>query len=233
MPTGTRLTISPYYYKIENYIQFDLINYVAYNIAKADIYGIEMEASHVFAGGWSSFVNYTFQKSRTEGDAFKALFVAPEDWSFNQVPGLPDHRMNAGIQYKIRKDIRLALFALIVFRSESHLQRQHTLQYGPTHPNSGRLPPARRRGELPGREKCHSGGFRPEHPRCRLPGTLRFSFGGKNGGDIPEGVAVGSGRRQRYSGRLCSGQVEARSERKANPNAKRNFSPLSFLLNIY
>ena len=34
----------PYYYDIRNYIHFDLINYVAYNIGRGKIYGFEAEA---------------------------------------------------------------------------------------------------------------------------------------------------------------------------------------------
>jgi len=43
LPTKTSIEISPYYYKINNFIYFDLINFVSYNIDRATIYGIEFE----------------------------------------------------------------------------------------------------------------------------------------------------------------------------------------------
>ncbi len=67
-PTKTRVEISPYYYRIDDYIQFDLINFVSYNIDKAKLYGIEMEVAQQLGKGFSVFANYTYQKSKTEGD---------------------------------------------------------------------------------------------------------------------------------------------------------------------
>jgi iron complex outermembrane receptor protein len=109
-PTRTRLEVAPYYYLINDYIQFDLINFVAYNIDKALIYGFEFEIAQQFGGGWSAFLNYTFQKSQTEGDPFIELFVNPLDKDFDQIPGLPEHKINMGIQYKTRNQASFALF---------------------------------------------------------------------------------------------------------------------------
>jgi len=109
-PSRTKLEIAPYYYFIDDYIQFDLINFVAYNIDKALISGIEFEISQQFSGGWSAFLNYTFQKSHTEGDPFVDLFVNAQDRDFDEIPGLPEQKINMGLQYKTRNDASIALF---------------------------------------------------------------------------------------------------------------------------
>jgi iron complex outermembrane receptor protein len=114
LPSKTRVEVSPYYYDIRHYIQFDLINYVAYNIGKARIYGLEVEAVQPIGRGWSSFVNFTLQGSRTAGDEFKGLFVAPVDKGFDELPGLPRSTANAGLQYKTRKGVSIAAFAQAV-----------------------------------------------------------------------------------------------------------------------
>lgn len=116
--TGTRVEISPYYYDIRNYIQFDLINYVAYNIGRGKIYGFEAEAIQPLGGGWSSFVNYTFQRSRTSGDTFQSLFVAVTDRGFNEIPGLPRHAANVGLRYRTRRNASLAVFARAISRQK-------------------------------------------------------------------------------------------------------------------
>ncbi len=116
LPSGTRLEISPYYYRILHYIQFDLINFISYNIDRATIYGAEFEVIQPFGRGWSAFANYTFQKSRTAGDMFKALFIAPVDQNFDEVPGLPEHKANAGIQYRTPSSLTFGVFAQYVSR---------------------------------------------------------------------------------------------------------------------
>ena len=114
LPTGTRIEISPYYYDIRRYIQFDLINYVAYNIGEGRIYGFEAEAVQPLGRGWSSFANYTFQRSRTSGDTFRSLFVAATDQGFDEIPGLPRHTANAGLRFRTRRNASLAVFAQVV-----------------------------------------------------------------------------------------------------------------------
>jgi outer membrane receptor protein involved in Fe transport len=112
--TGTRVEISPYYYDIRDYIQFDLINYVAYNIGRGKVYGLEVEAVQPLGGGWSSFANYTFQRSRTSGDEFQSLFVAATDRGFDEIPGLPRHTANLGLRYRTRRNASLSVFARAV-----------------------------------------------------------------------------------------------------------------------
>jgi iron complex outermembrane receptor protein len=117
-PTRTKIEIAPYYYFIDDYIQFDLINFVAYNIDKAQIYGFEFEAAQQFTGGWSAFLNYTYQKSRAEGDPFVDLFVNPRYRDFHEIPGLPEHKVNLGLQYKARNSASIALFLQAVSSHE-------------------------------------------------------------------------------------------------------------------
>ena len=114
LPSATRIEFAPYAYFIRRYIQFDLINFVAYNIDRATIYGAEFELSQDFGRGWSAFVNYTYQKSRTEGDPFVALFVDPLDRGFDEIPGLPEHKANFGVQYRSSRGASAALFGQAV-----------------------------------------------------------------------------------------------------------------------
>lgn len=111
---GARFEVAPYYYGIRRYIQFDLINFVAYNIDRADIYGLELEVSRQLGRGWSAFANYTWQASRTEGDPFIGLFVDPADAGFDEIPGLPAHKANLGLQYRTAKGIAAAVFVQAV-----------------------------------------------------------------------------------------------------------------------
>ncbi len=114
LPGRTRVEVSPYYYSVNRFIQFDLINFVAYNIDRARIYGVEFEVAHTFGRAWSAFLNYTLQGSRTEGDTFAALFLDPGDAGFRQVPGLPGHKLNAGVRFRARQGASLAAFGQYV-----------------------------------------------------------------------------------------------------------------------
>ncbi len=114
LPSRTKVEISPYFYDIRNYIQFDLINFVAYNIERSRIYGIEFELTHHFPNGWSTFVNYTYQQSGTEGDPFIELFVHADDRNFDELPGLPAHRANFGLQYKAANNSSVAVYVQAV-----------------------------------------------------------------------------------------------------------------------
>lgn len=114
LPSRTKIEISPYYYQIDDYIQFDLINFVAYNIDKARIWGLEFQLSQQLPLGFSAFFNYTYQRSKTEGDPFVAQFVNHADRSFDKIPGLPEHMVNLGVQYKAHNGARLAVFLHVV-----------------------------------------------------------------------------------------------------------------------
>jgi outer membrane receptor protein involved in Fe transport len=113
-PSKTRIEISPYYYSIKDYIHFDLINFVSYNIDKAKIYGLEAELAQQLGKGFSAFANYTFQKSKTKGDPFVSYFVAAQDRDFDEIPGLPKHKINAGFQFKGTKGEKVSLYGRYV-----------------------------------------------------------------------------------------------------------------------
>ncbi len=113
-PSKTRIEISPYYYRINDYIQFDLINFVAYNIDRAELYGIEVELAQQMGKGFSVFANYTFQNSKTKGDPFVSDFVAAQDRDFDEIPGLPAHKVNLGIQFKGAKKEKIAIYGRYV-----------------------------------------------------------------------------------------------------------------------
>jgi iron complex outermembrane receptor protein len=125
LPSQTKIEISPYYYHIDNYIQFDLINFVSYNIEDADIYGIEFELARMFGRGWSAFLNYTYQKSMTANDPFIDLFVNPPG-ALDEIPGLPEHKFNLGIKYKTRNNASLAFFVQFV-SSQDVIYNNNTL----------------------------------------------------------------------------------------------------------
>ncbi|MDH4197398.1 MAG: TonB-dependent receptor [Candidatus Aminicenantes bacterium] len=114
LPSNTQLEISPYFYRVGNYIQFDLVNFVSYNIRDARLAGIELEIVQQWGKGWSSFLNYSYQRSRTEGDTFIPLFVDPRDADFDEIPGLPAQRANFGVRYRMRNNASLGFFAQAV-----------------------------------------------------------------------------------------------------------------------
>ena len=114
LPTKTRIEFAPYYYRISNYIQFDLINFIAYNIDQAEIWGAEFQVSQQLPYGFSAFFNYTYQKSKTKGDPIVANFVDPADRDFDEVPGLPEHMMNLGLQYKASNGAKIAAFLHVI-----------------------------------------------------------------------------------------------------------------------
>jgi outer membrane receptor protein involved in Fe transport len=116
--SGIRVEVAPYYYSIRHYIQFDLINFVAYNIDRATVGGVEVEVAQPLGGGWSAFANYTLQLSRTADDPFVALFVDPRDRGFDKIPGLPVHKGNLGLQFRTKAGASAAVFAQAVSRQK-------------------------------------------------------------------------------------------------------------------
>ncbi len=125
-PSKTRVEVSPYYYIIEDYIQFDLINFVSYNISKAIIYGVELEIAQQLGKGFSAFINYTYQRSKTEGDPFVNNFVYSEDRDFDEIPGLPEHKINMGFQYKGKNKEKFTIYAKYV-SDQSVIYNNNTL----------------------------------------------------------------------------------------------------------
>jgi outer membrane receptor protein involved in Fe transport len=126
LPGKLKIEISPYYYEIRDYIHFDLSNFVCYNIDQVKIYGVEIGAARPLGRQFSLFANYSYQKSRTRGDPLVANFVAPADRGFDEIPGLPEHKFNAGIRYKGQKGEKLTLYAGIV-SSQKVIYNNNTL----------------------------------------------------------------------------------------------------------
>jgi len=110
----TRLEIGMFYYHIKDYINFDLINFVSYNIDKAKIYGIEIELAQQLGKGFSIFGNYTLQKSKTSGDPFVRQFVAEQDRGFSKITSMPEHKFNIGLQFKGNKREKITLYGRYV-----------------------------------------------------------------------------------------------------------------------
>ncbi|MCF8036773.1 MAG: TonB-dependent receptor [Desulfobacteraceae bacterium] len=126
--TETEIDISPYYYRIDDYIHFDLINFVSYNINRAELYGLEFQVSQELPGGFSAFANYTFQKSKTRGDPFVENFLAPADRDFDEIPGLPAHKGNFGLQYTAPGGGKIAVFLQAVSEQDV-IYSQNTLNF--------------------------------------------------------------------------------------------------------
>ncbi len=118
LASRAKIEIAPYFYVINKFIQFDLINFVAYNIEKARLYGVEFEVTHRFGAGLSWFLNYTYQKSKTKGDPFIGIFVNPSDRDFAQIPGLPEHKLNLGVKYRAPNNASIAVFLQAVSSQE-------------------------------------------------------------------------------------------------------------------
>ena len=114
----THLEITPYYYDISNYIQFDLVNFISYNIDKAKIWGVEFEVTRKFGERWQAFFNYAYQKSNTEGDQLVENFVRAEDSGFDEVPGLPEHKFNAGVMCRALERLKVSVFLRAVSEQE-------------------------------------------------------------------------------------------------------------------
>lgn len=110
----TFVEFSPYYYNLKNFIRFDLINFISYNIDRVRLYGCEIEVSHQLGKGFSVFGNYSLQKSKIKGDPIIDRFVSEEDRSFDELPSLPEHVLNFGIQYKGKKEERVRLYGKYV-----------------------------------------------------------------------------------------------------------------------
>ncbi len=106
----TRLEVAAFYYRIKNFIQFDLINFVSYNIELARLAGAEVEIARQLSQNFSTFANLTFFASRTSGDQLIEFFVRPEDRDFNRLPGVPAWKGNLGLRWKNSQGARIAAF---------------------------------------------------------------------------------------------------------------------------
>ncbi len=106
-----------------------LHRFVSYNIEKAELYGLGCQVTHQLPGGFSAFANYTFQKSKTQGDPFVANFVVPGDRDFDEIPGLPEHKGNLGLKYESASGGEIAVFLQAVSDQEV-IYSSNTLNFG-------------------------------------------------------------------------------------------------------
>ncbi|MGB9906863.1 MAG: TonB-dependent receptor [Candidatus Saccharicenans sp.] len=106
----TRLEISVFYYHLRHFIQFDLINFVSYNIDRARLAGAEIEVARQLSRSLSFFANLSLFASRTAGDQLLEIFVRPEDRDFNRLPGVPGAKGNLGLRWRNRQGVRVAGF---------------------------------------------------------------------------------------------------------------------------
>ncbi|MDI6846017.1 MAG: TonB-dependent receptor [Candidatus Saccharicenans sp.] len=106
----TRLEVAAFHYRIKNFIQFDLINFVSHNIELARLAGAEVEIARQLSQNFSTFANLTLFASRTSGDQLIEFFVRPEDRDFNRLPGVPAWKGNLGLRWKNSQGARIAAF---------------------------------------------------------------------------------------------------------------------------
>lgn len=106
----TRVEASVFFYDIRHFIQFDLINFVSYNIDRARLAGAELEVARQLSSSLSAFANLSLLTSRTAGDQLIEFFVRPEDRNFNRLPGVPAVKGNLGLRWRNSQGIRVAGF---------------------------------------------------------------------------------------------------------------------------
>lgn len=114
LPNKATIKFSPYYYYVTNYIHFDSVEPASFNIDHASIYGIEFEGAQQLGNGFSFFVNYTFQWSKTGSNSLLNNSLSSQYSGLSQIPGLPEHKANAGLQFKGPKKDKIALYLATV-----------------------------------------------------------------------------------------------------------------------
>ncbi len=86
-----------YAYRVNEYIR-GIFGYrpsrVIYNIERVDFYGLELEAAYQFPKYFSLRSNYSYQTTSKYGD-----FLDKSTGETDNLPELPEHKANAGIQF--------------------------------------------------------------------------------------------------------------------------------------
>jgi len=113
-----RLELSVFHYNLKNFIQFDLINFVSYNIGRARLYGLEAEIARQLNERFSAFANVSLFTSRTSGDPLMELFVREQDRDFHKIPGVPAFKTNLGLRWIGPGQLRVAGFIQAASRQE-------------------------------------------------------------------------------------------------------------------
>lgn len=87
-----------YYYAIDDYVR-TIFGYrpsrVVYNIDRVDLMGLEFEISYRLPFGLGAFGNYTFQKSKKQGDILDNSSELTDE-----LVELPENRINVGLDYR-------------------------------------------------------------------------------------------------------------------------------------
>lgn len=110
----TNYRISGYYSKIGDYIYNNFKSagstnqYMIYNIDKAKIWGFEAAGEHKLRDNLSVFANYTYQKTKKQGDRYDTLHLSDElDYH-------PRDKVNVGFRYTMANNTQIAMSARYV-----------------------------------------------------------------------------------------------------------------------
>ncbi|HXF65249.1 MAG TPA: TonB-dependent receptor [Burkholderiales bacterium] len=108
---GTQLRIALYHMDLANEILFDPIAFANRNLPPTRRYGLEAQAKWRLAGGGGAFVNYTYAVSEFRAGQFGGASLAG-----NEVPLVPRHAANLGLDWRLAPRTRLGLAARYVGR---------------------------------------------------------------------------------------------------------------------
>lgn len=106
---GLTLSISAYYYQVDDYIRW-IFGYapsrVVYNIDQVELQGVELAVEGKLYGDFYGFANLSWQESQKEGDLLDSSNALTDELS-----ELPELKWNLGLKYH-RKDGALARLSL-------------------------------------------------------------------------------------------------------------------------
>lgn len=106
-----QLRLALYHMDLENEIFFDPIAFANRNLPPTRRYGLEAQAKWRLAGGGGAFVNYTYAVSEFRAGQFGGAPLAG-----NEVPLVPRHAANLGLDWSLAPRTRLGLAARYVGR---------------------------------------------------------------------------------------------------------------------
>jgi outer membrane receptor protein involved in Fe transport len=110
---GVLLGANAYYYDVHDYIQFLFGEAwgggVAYNIDKARLYGVELEARFPLPFGLKGYANYTFQKTKKYGDPLDL-----DSSLTDELTEIPVHKAYVEVEYEPYEDAAIGLNFRIV-----------------------------------------------------------------------------------------------------------------------
>ena len=128
---GLLIGANAYYYDVHDYIQFlfgeNWNGGVAYNIDKVELYGVELEARFPLPFGLKGYANYTFQKTKKDGDPLDL-----DSSLTDELTEIPEHKAYVEIEYEPYENATIGLNFRIVGDRES-------IQGDPSIPGDARL----------------------------------------------------------------------------------------------